>query len=423
MKKLSLCFLLALFAPIRAGAVAVVDSPLLAATQAAATANATGHTATAAATAALPAALIAGVTPRSKPDISLGMVIQSGFNDLILQLTQSYGATAQMTAEVAVKEAKATNQRDINKLNTITIQNQTPAANTCITRTMAAAAEAVGAANKVAQADMLKKFERKMHGGARASGGSASAAAKVEDHTPYCNKETDNACESNASDPDMLDADKKVESILYGAGNAEKASGVLTYTEKQKKAAESAKDNIMSGAETPRMLSKAEANTPAGVLYRAKSIEYETLLSAAHEPILAVLASRSSTPESSQITAVMRKNVDGDSGKWVIAELDKIRSKTGKNEISSADLLRIEIGRRVDNPGWMKDIQAANNSTTLMRELVFMQALSLKMQYAAYLSGESKAILDGSQAANNVRQRLLPELKALERSTMTNAAN
>lgn len=431
--KLKIALVLAFSIPGVANAIIpVTDAAAIAAISSATTAISSTTTAvtegttatTQAITNTLPSALIRGVVSKTSgvPYLSLGMVIQSGLNDIKRTLDGNYAATSGLSADVATKQAKMQNEAEISKLNTATINNQQAPANTCETQTLAAVNAAAAAAIAARNAEILDKMAKFARSGARGAGGGASAAAVVDSHKKYCDRSTDKSCVTDATNPLMMDADKKAESILYGAGNAKEGVKILTYTQEQEAAALVALQNMTTGSEPPRTLSKVEAETPPGTIYQARKIEYDMMVSAASIPMAEVLASRSSMPNSSDLLKVMRKNSDGDSGVWMSSELDKIQAKVG-SKISPADLLRIEIGRRVDNPGWMKDIQAMNNQTSLLRELIFMEALSLKMQYAAHLTAESQALVQGSQAINTIKSRLSPELDKLGRAAVASASN
>lgn len=294
-----------------------------------------------------------------------------------------------------------------------------PAPLTCASMTTAAGAVIMSAGQNANEAKVAAANTARNNRPYRRAGGGASAADVVTEHNKYC-ANGDPTCDPKntvkarlgGNDVTLADADKKVDTLLKGAGND--GVSVLTYTKDQEEAATAFLTNIQHGAVTPRRLTKDESNTPAGKVYNAKMIEYDAVVDASGGALKSILASRLVGPGSDLWSKYMAEASKGDVGESTLKMLKEIESHTGQKGVSPADMLRIEVARRSQNPKWMTSITTASSDTMLLRELVIMQALSLQMQYNKLRQDEGTSVLNSMQALETVKQRMLPELRKLE---------
>jgi len=308
-------------------------------------------------------------------------------------------------------------------------KNAQPSPLTCASMTTAVASTSIMSVGQSANNSVIEsKHASRANRGYRRAGGVAAAVDVLTEHNKYCAKgdptcTPDKAYLNKKAAPgappgSLEDADKNVKTLLSGAGND--GVDILTYTPEQVDAALAFITNVKEGSLTPRRLNQSESETPAGRIYNAKLIEYDAIKSASSYSLDSILASRMPAPSSELWVKYMMQSANGDSGEKIKDMLSKIKSHTGSDKISPADILRVEILRRSANPQWMLDIQKASSDTMLLRELVIMQALSLQMQYEKLRRDEAASVLNSMQALELVKQRMLPELRKLETSVVSN---
>ena len=87
-------------------------------------------------------------------------------------------------------------------------------------------------------------------------------------------------------------------------------------------------------------------------------------------------------------------------------------------DVSPMEMLDLNIGRRVDNPDWYKAITATADTNALLRELIFMQAQALKMQYMGLRESEFTAAIQAVNAAEATKLNMRAQLSAAETSVI-----
>lgn len=301
-----------------------------------------------------------------------------------------------------------------------------PAPDACgsvITGVLSGSAQASKQAGK---AKVKADLERRNSSPGRKAGGGSSAAETVAEHNKYCDPKDpgcDNRATPFASDRGILrnvsiiNADMSSSSLLDGAGNEGK--NILSYTPNQQATANAFITHITTGAVTPRVLSDEEADTPAGRMYTAKMIEYNSLRDGITAPLRLIAASRRPDENSGRIANAIISNSSDDVGGYVKAEINRIQQHTGYSGISPADIMRIQVMRRTSNPNWYRAV-ATQSLDANIKELVYMTALMLDMMYQKYRDDEADKIPAAIHAMELVKSRMLPELQRIDHQIAKN---
>lgn len=299
-----------------------------------------------------------------------------------------------------------------------------PAADACASATAAAMAQAV------TQNASYNRSVAGYRGHVRAGNAPSSADQRRQlqsNHLNYyCDANTDpNGCakaplpQTNGSTKkeQMISADERAGTLFGGAGAPGHVAN-LTYTTQQQQAAQDYISNAVDGTDAPRKLSPAEYNTPQGQQYEGLRIAFESRMSLSRDALEYVLASRTPIPGSN---ATIKDMISADNGGTGGASASYINSRLNdpnngillyspSGDVSQMQLLDLEVGRRVDNPDWYKLMNTSMDTNALLREMVFMSALQLKMQYMRLREGEYTAAIAAVNAAEaakaNMRARL-----------------
>jgi len=213
----------------------------------------------------------------------------------------------------------------------------------------------------------------------------------------------------------MPDGDANVESVLTGAGMPGK-DPELSYTSEQEEAAR-AYTRLSVDPHPPQNISRAEAGTEQGKLYIAMQKMYQANTSAAEKVQFDAIASRMPFAGSSRLVSEIKK------ADHAAKYFDQTASKQAKaGNMSWAELMDFETGRRFRNPYWLIAMGAEASPEKLQREQVFMQAYANELQYRTYRQLEQLNISIGLLLASDARKELRPALEAqLLRVQSTNA--
>lgn len=217
------------------------------------------------------------------------------------------------------------------------------------------------------------------------------------------------------SSSSMPDADANVESVLTGAGMAGK-DPELSYTTDQEEAAR-AYTRLSVDPHPPQNISRNEAATEQGKLYIALQKMYQASMSAAEKTQFDAIASRMPFPGSSSLVAEIKK------ADHAAKYFDQTGSKQAKaGNMSWAELMDFESGRRFRNPYWLTAMGAEASPEKLQREQVFMQAYANELQYRTFRQLEQLNINIGLLLASDARKELRPAIEAqLLRAQSTNS--
>jgi len=265
----------------------------------------------------------------------------------------------------------------------------------------------------------------------RGMGASASARAKHAQDSEtqaasvltlhkekYCDGAVDPACRGaraadNGRGEQMKNADAQASSLLSGAGDYNRSEN-LTYTDEQKKAALAYIDNTTDATDQPKKLSEREAETDSGRSYEGLRLVYESRISMARQSLFAILGSRLPVQNSGEILSRMQETATGGvggSGAWMQERLASLKKGSVRQNISQMELLKLDIDRRYSNPDWYAAIGKASDSS-LLREMVLMQATFLNMEYMKLRDREVSAAIAAQQAMESIRAEIKPRLLA-----------
>jgi hypothetical protein len=346
----------------------------------------------------------------------------NGLKTMLISAQQTTAANA-LTAQQA---------RDVNNYATQQAAALQPAADACASAATAAYAPAV------TQNYQYYKSMAGYRGAYRAGNGAAAPdqkrAVQSNHFNFYCDPNTDpNACNgakppqtngSTKNEP-MISADQRAGTLFGGAGSPGHVAN-LTYTQQQQQAAQDYISNAVDGTDAPRKLSAAEYNTQQGQQYEGLRIAYESRLSLSRDAMEYVLASRTPIPGSHQTVNDMVTADGGASASYINARLNDpvngILMYSPSGDVSQMQLLDLEVGRRVDNPDWYKIMNTNSDTNALLRELVFMSALQLKMQYMRLREGEYTASIAAVNAAEAAKANMKERLNSAETSVIQGLA-
>ena len=256
----------------------------------------------------------------------------------------------------------------------------------------------------------------------------------------YCDPNTDPSKCANAPAPQgngstkneaMVSADERATSLFGGAGAVGHVEN-LTYTAKQQQAAQDYITNAVDGTDAPRKLSAAEYNTPQGQQYEGLRVAYESRMSLSRDALEFVLAARTPIVGSHQAVADMANGdlatgqpptaITASASNYVKSKLNDptngILLYSPSGDVSAMQLLDLEIGRRADNPDWYAAINSTADTNALLRELVFMSALQLKMQYRSLREQEFTAAIQAVNAAETTKLNMHTQLTQAETAVM-----
>ena len=225
--------------------------------------------------------------------------------------------------------------------------------------------------------------------------------AQYGDSIDYASFGGSQACPSISSD--MPGADKRIDTILSGAGKDGKEPE-LTFTQEQTDAGRMYIQNSVRRS-ISKDLTKAEANSAAGIQYLGLKNQMNASISAAADPQERVLAERQPLDESK---ALIAEAIQSPSAKSYFNETaSKVAKSTGK--MSKAEFLQFEVGRRYSNTEYQKDLQEMD-SENLMREQIRVSSLTNWLLLELRNEMQAGNIVSGQQLASQIRGEYDPLL-------------
>lgn len=234
----------------------------------------------------------------------------------------------------------------------------------------------------------------------------SAVSAKI--HSEYCDKTDFNSYGGSKACPQistMPGADKRIDTILYGAGEDGKKPD-LTFNQKQIDASYIYIQNSAKRSIAPSLL-KGETDTVAGSQYIGFMNQYQALLSAATDPLEQLLAD--SMPNDSATEALKEALKSTSANVYWKASASPEALSSGK--ISSREFEAFEVGRRYANPHYSKDLQEMTTEN-LMREQIRISAQTNWMLLELKNEIRRGNIINGLQLAGLARQEYAPILSA-----------
>jgi len=213
----------------------------------------------------------------------------------------------------------------------------------------------------------------------------------------------------------MPGADKRVDSILYGAG-PEGSAPVMTFTAEQTDAARLYEKNSIRRS-ISKQVNKGEAETPAGMRYIGLMNMLNSLLSAAGDPQLQRLADSQPSPGTREL---LLETLSSPSAKSYFDETASPEAKrTGM--MSQREFEAFEAGRRYANTAYQADLQAMSGDN-LLRELIRVASLNSWFLRSIKENLERGNIINGQILASAGRQEYAPLLQQAGHDVDANAA-
>lgn len=234
----------------------------------------------------------------------------------------------------------------------------------------------------------------------------ANSSALV--HAQYCDSDDyaayggSKACPSVNSS--MPGADKRLDSVLTGAGKDDKAPD-LTFSQDQTDAALMYIKNSIRRSVAPQ-LSKQLASTPLGIEYVGLMNQFNSILSAAAAPQEQSVADRQPVEATKQL---LKEALVSPSAKSFYNETASAEAKS-KGEMSYAEFEQFETGRRYANVDYQSDLQAMT-SENLQREQIRVMALNNWLLLELKRDIETGNIIAGEHLASTTRDEFGPILQ------------
>lgn len=363
-------------------------------------------------------------------DAMLITVVKTGFNAIAMQisafqgsmtslLTQIGSAINQNGSKVATTvEAAAKSEREFltekNRQDKLAeAKNKFQVANSICSESASGGANTVSSGSSAAKGQMRpgggsisnSAIDAAVNKPALMPAADASRSAKI--HAQYCDSIDFTAFGGSQACPavskDMPGADKRVDSIFSGAGPDGKTPD-LTFSDKQTEAARMYIQNSVYRS-VSKDLTKAEANSAAGVQYLGLKNQMSASLSAAADPQERVLAERQPLDETKELIA---EAIQSPSAKaYFEATASNVARSTGK--MSKGEFLQFEVGRRYSNTDYQKDLQDMD-SENLMREQIRVASLTNWLLLEVRNEVQAGNVITGQQLASQVRNEYAPLL-------------
>ncbi|QZN96704.1 conjugal transfer protein TraW [Symbiopectobacterium purcellii] len=201
----------------------------------------------------------------------------------------------------------------------------------------------------------------------------------------------------------MPGADKRIDSILSGAGKEGKAPD-LTFTQEQTDVARMYVQNSVRRS-VSKDLTKAEANSNAGVQYIGMKTQMNASLSAAADAQERVLSERQPLDITKQL--LTEALLSPSAKTYFDATASDVAKSTGK--MSKAEFLQFEVGRRYSNTEYQKDLQAMDTAN-LAREQINVASLTNWLLLELRNEIQVGNIIAGQHLASRVRAEYEPLL-------------
>ncbi|WP_432263456.1 hypothetical protein [Cupriavidus sp. TMH.W2] len=169
----------------------------------------------------------------------------------------------------------------------------------------------------------------------------------------------------------------------------------------------------------PRMVGAEELKTPNGQAYLGLKNVYEARMSLAKKPANdygAWLLARASNKAAAQ-----QMTKDADTGAWVQKYLDANFPAWSSKGVSDADLINLEVEKRVGNEDWYK-LMISGGPEIQAREHLYVAALGKRIDFLAMQEQKRTNVLLGQIYATLLQQNLRPVLQGYLNSLKSGAA-
>lgn len=234
----------------------------------------------------------------------------------------------------------------------------------------------------------------------------SAVSAKI--HSEYCDKTDYDAYGGSKACPSISNfpgADKRIDTLLYGAGENDKKPN-LTFNQQQIDAAYIYIQNSSKRSISPAPL-KGEADSIAGSQYIGFMNQYQALLSAATDPLEGLLADSMPNDDA---TEALKDALKSESANFYWKEsASPVALETGK--VSKREFESFEVGRRYANPYYSKDLQEMT-SENLMREQIRVSAQTNWLLLELKNEIQKNNMISGLLLASSARQEYMPILSS-----------
>lgn len=234
------------------------------------------------------------------------------------------------------------------------------------------------------------------------------AARSANVHAQYCDSDDfaayggSKACPSVSSE--MPGADKRIDSVLSGAGKDGKAPD-LTFSQQQADAARMYTQNSIRRSIGPQ-LKKGQADTAAGAQYLGLMNQFNSIISAAADPQDQRIADSLPNPATKTL---LQEALQAPSAATYYNQVASAEAKrTGT--MSTREFERFEVGRRYSNTEYQADLQAMSTDN-LAREQIRVAALNTWVLLQVKDEVQRNNILQGQILASLARQEYAPILQ------------
>jgi len=214
----------------------------------------------------------------------------------------------------------------------------------------------------------------------------------------------------------MPDADAQAESIFTGAGLAGKTPD-MTFTKDQEEAAR-AFSRLSLDPQPPESISKAEAATESGKLYIAMQKAYQANMTTSEKAMNDEIASHMPFANSASLIEQIKQS--DAAAQYLNATASNVAKSTG--QMSLAELLDFEAGRRWRNPYWVIEQSAVSDPTKLQREQLMTTAFMAELAYENLQTNKFNSVVLGQILASLTRSNDRAAIESqLQRVRATNA--
>ncbi len=233
----------------------------------------------------------------------------------------------------------------------------------------------------------------------------SSRAAKI--HAQYCDTDDysayggSHACPSVSAN--MPGADKRIDSVLIGAGPNGKAPD-LTFSQAQIDVARMYTQNSIRRSIGPQ-LRKGEADTVAGAQYIGLMNQYNAIISAAADPQDQRIADSQPNPATKDL---LQEAMQSSSALKYYNQVASTQAKS-TGMMSAREFEAFEVGRRYANTAYQTDLQSMSGDN-LTRELIRVTSLSNWLLLGIKSEASRGNIINGQSLASHARQEYEPIL-------------
>ena len=240
----------------------------------------------------------------------------------------------------------------------------------------------------------------------------ASRATKI--YAKYCDYDDHKAFGGAQACPavntDMPGAPKRIDSLIVGAGPADRKKPDLQFTQEQEDVARMYTQNTVRRSVAPQ-LAKGEADSAAGSKYVGLAVQYNALLSAAAQPQDAIIADSKANEETKEM---LEQAMESPSTKKFFEKWAGDLAK--KNQVlSTREFEEFEVMRRYANIDYQADLQEMSPDN-LVREQIrianFQNYMLLKIRDEMRMAN----IIAGQQLAIQGRREFTPLLLDMKNS-------